>query len=129
MTSTQTVEGILGNIIQEEFGDDERIRSASVVSKTGLMVAGKPASTARAETFSAMAAIMFSAAETTRKDVIKEDLEQVMALYKGTVVLISELSATLLLVVLTDREVDQGSLLEKMSDVVARARSEVSWLG
>ena len=120
--------GILEEIIADEFGSDQSIKSISVVSKTGLMIAGKSASDVRAETFSAMSAIMFSAAETTRKDVIKEDMEKVMVLFSNSVVIISELSANLLIVAVASRDIDEDGLMEHLDSVVDRSKAELTWL-
>jgi predicted regulator of Ras-like GTPase activity (Roadblock/LC7/MglB family) len=124
----KSVEAVMEEIISEEFGPDQRIRSVTIVSKSGLMIAGQPASVARAETFSAMTAIMFSAAETTKKEIVNEDLERLVIFFKKTMVLVSELSANLLIVVVADRDADQESLLGKMGEVISRSKAELSWL-
>jgi len=124
----KSVEAVMEEIISEEFGPDQRIRSVMIVSKSGLMIAGQPASVARAETFSAMTAIMFSAAETTKKEIVNEDLERLVIFFKNTMVLVSELSANLLIVVMADRDADQESLLDKMGEVISRSKAELSWL-
>lgn len=125
---SKSVEGVLEEIISDEFGPEQLIKSVSVVSKTGLMIAGKSASDVRAETFSAMSAIMFSAAETTRKDIIKEDLEKVMVLYENSVVIIAELSANLLIVAVAGREADEDALMGHMEAVIDRSKAELTWL-
>lgn len=128
MQPAKSVEAVMEEIISEEFGPDQRIRSVTIVSKSGLMIAGQPASVARAETFSAMTAIMFSAAETTKKEIVNEDLERLVIFFKNTMVLVSELSANLLIVVMADRDADQESLLGKMGEVISRSKAELSWL-
>jgi predicted regulator of Ras-like GTPase activity (Roadblock/LC7/MglB family) len=125
---SKSVEGILEEIISDEFGSEQSIKSISIVSKTGLMIAGKSASDVRAETFSAMSAIMFSAAETTRKDIIKEDMEKVMVIFSNSVVIISELSANLLVVAVASREMDEDKLMEHLNSIVDRSKAELTWL-
>jgi predicted regulator of Ras-like GTPase activity (Roadblock/LC7/MglB family) len=125
---SKSVEGILEEIISDEFGSEQSIKSISIVSKTGLMIAGKSASDVRAETFSAMSAIMFSAAETTRKDIIKEDMEKVMVVFSNSVVIISELSANLLVVAVASREIDEDKLMEHLDSIVDRSKAELTWL-
>jgi len=92
------------------------------------MIAGRSASDVRAETFSAMSAIMFSAAETTRKDIIKEDMEKVMVVFSNSVVIISELSANLLVVAVASREIDEDKLMEHLDSIVDRSKAELTWL-
>ena len=75
MQDAKSVENILEEIIFGEFPQGKNVQSISIVSKTGLMIAGKAASSARAETFSAMAAIMYSAAEATKNDIFKDKIE------------------------------------------------------
>ena len=128
MQPSKSVEGILEEIISDEFGSDQSIKSISIVSKTGLMIAGKSASDVRAETFSAMSAIMFSAAETTRKDIIKEDMEKVMVIFSNSVVIISELSANLLILAVASREMDEDKLMERLDSIVDRSKAELTWL-
>lgn len=128
MQPSKSVEGILEEIISDEFGSEQSIKSISVVSKTGLMIAGKSASDVRAETFSAMSAIMFSAAETTRKDIIKEDMEKVMVIFSNSVVIISELSANLLVVAVASREMEEDKLMEHLDSIVDRSKAELTWL-
>ncbi|HUV25436.1 MAG TPA: roadblock/LC7 domain-containing protein [Methanomassiliicoccales archaeon] len=128
MQSSKSVEGILEEIISDEFGSEQSIKSISIVSKTGLMIAGRSASDVRAETFSAMSAIMFSAAETTRKDIIKEDMEKVMVVFSNSVVIISELSANLLVVAVASREIDEDKLMEHLDSIVDRSKAELTWL-
>jgi predicted regulator of Ras-like GTPase activity (Roadblock/LC7/MglB family) len=125
---SKSVEGILEEIISDEFGSEQSIKSISIVSKTGLMIAGRSASDVRAETFSAMSAIMFSAAETTRKDIIKEDMEKVMVIFSNSVVIISELSANLLVVAVASREMDEDKLMEHLNSIVDRSKAELTWL-
>jgi predicted regulator of Ras-like GTPase activity (Roadblock/LC7/MglB family) len=125
---SKSVEGILEEIISEEFGSGQSITSISIVSKTGLMIAGRSASDVRAETFSAMSAIMFSAAETTRKDIIKEDMEKVMVIFSNSVIIISELSANLLVVAVASREMDEDKLMEHLDSIVDRSKAELTWL-
>jgi len=128
LQSSKSVEGILEEIISDEFGSEQSIKSISIVSKTGLMIAGRSASDVRAETFSAMSAIMFSAAETTRKDIIKEDMEKVMVVFSNSVVIISELSANLLVVAVASREIDEDKLMEHLDSIVDRSKAELTWL-
>lgn len=128
MQPSKSVEAVLDEIISEEFGTDQRIKSVSVVSKTGLLIAGRSASDVRAETFSAMSAIMFSAAETTRKDIIKDDLEKVVVFFKGSMVIIVELSGSLLIVAVAERDADQEGILQRMESVVDKSKTELTWL-
>src|SRR5512138_3740117 len=98
MQDAKSVESILEGIILSVFPEGKGVQSVSIVSKTGLMIAGKAASTARAETFSAMAAIMYSAAEATKNDIFKDKIEYVLAVFRNTKLFISELSSSLLIV-------------------------------
>jgi predicted regulator of Ras-like GTPase activity (Roadblock/LC7/MglB family) len=128
LQQTKSVENILEEIIQQEFVTDSGIHSVSVVSKTGLMIAGKSASPSKPETFSAMAAIMYSSAEATRMDATKDKLEYILCNFRGSKLVISEVSSSLLIVVTAEREADQEKILENMSKVVTRTKQELVWL-
>ncbi len=128
MQDAKSVENILEEIIHGEFPQGKNIQSVSIVSKTGLMIAGKAASSARAETFSAMAAIMFSAAEATRNDIFKDKIDYVLAVFRNTKLFISELSSSMLIVATVDREIDDGKILESMGRIVTKTKEELVWL-
>ena len=42
MQGTKSVENVLDEIINAEFGNDQKIESVSVVSKSGLIITGDP---------------------------------------------------------------------------------------
>jgi predicted regulator of Ras-like GTPase activity (Roadblock/LC7/MglB family) len=128
LQQTKSVEGILDDIIQQEFVTDSGIHSVSIVSKTGLMIAGRSASPAKPETFSAMAAIMYSSAEATRTDALKDKLEHILCSFRNSKLLIAEVSSSLLIVVTADQSVDTGIILESMNKVVTRTKQELVWL-
>ena len=128
MQDAKSVENILEDIIHGEFPQVQSIQSVSIVSKTGLMVAGRAASSARAETFSAMAAIMFSAAEATKKDVFRDNIDYVLAVFRNTKLFITELSSSLLIVATANSEVEDSKILESMNQVVTTARERLVWL-
>jgi len=124
----KSVEIILEEAIADVFGNDKKVKNVSIVSKTGLAIAGRSSEQFGGETFSAMAAIMFSSAETTRKDILKEDTEFVMAKYKRSMLLIAELTSDLLIAVVADGDADQEALLEMMRELASRAKTELTWL-
>jgi len=128
LQQTKSVENILEEIIQQEFVADPVIHSVSIVSKTGLMIAGKSASPSKPETFSAMAAIMYSSAEATRTDALKDKLEYILCNFRGSKLVISEVSSSLLIVVTAEKAADQDKILENMSKVVTRTKQELVWL-
>jgi predicted regulator of Ras-like GTPase activity (Roadblock/LC7/MglB family) len=128
LQQTKSVEGILDEIIQQEFVTDPGVHSVSIVSKTGLMIAGRSASPAKPETFSAMAAIMFSSAEATRTDALKDKLEHILCSFRNTRLVIAEVSSSLLIVVTTDRSMDTEKVLENMNKVITRTKQELVWL-
>jgi len=128
LQQTKSVENILEEIIQQEFVSDQTIHSVSIVSKTGLMIAGKAASPSKPETFSAMAAIMYSSAEATRTDALKDKLEYILCIFRGNKLIISEVSSSLLIVVTADRSADHEKILESMNKVITRTKQELVWL-
>jgi len=128
LQDAKSVENILEEIIHGEFPQGQSIQSVSIVSKTGLMIAGRAASTARAETFSAMAAIMFSAAEATKNDIFRDKIDHVLAVFRNTKLFISELSSSLLIVATVDREVEDPKVLESMNRIVTKTKEELVWL-
>lgn len=128
MQDAKSVENILEEIIMAEFPQGKSIQSVSIVSKTGLMIAGKAASSARAETFSAMAAIMFSAAEATKNDIFRDKMDYVLAVFRNTKLFISELSSSLLIVATVDRDIEDAKILESMGHIVTKTKEELAWL-
>jgi len=128
LQQTKSVEGILDEIIQQEFVSDPGIHSVSIVSKTGLMIAGRSASPAKPETFSAMAAIMYSSAEATKTDAFKDKLEHILCSFRNSKLIIAEVSSSLLIVVTADRVTDTEKIVENMNKVVTRTKQELVWL-
>ncbi len=128
MQDAKSVESTLEEVISSVFPQGKGVQSVSIVSKTGLMVAGKAASTARAESFSAMAAIMFSAAEATKSDIFKDKIEHVIAIFRNTKLFIAELSSSLLIVVTADRDMEDKKILDHMQRVVTKTKEQLVWL-
>jgi len=124
----KSIENILDEIIQGIFPQGENVKSVSIVSKTGLLIAGKAASAARSETFSAMAAIMFSSAEATKTDAFKDRIEYVLAVFRSTKLYVAELSSSLLIVVTVDRQIEDSKILDYMQRVVTKTKEELVWL-
>jgi len=125
---TKSVENILEEIIQQEFPQDTNIHSVSIVSKTGLMIAGRTTSPSKPETFSAMAAIMYSSAEATHSDPLKDKCEYLLGVYHDSKLIITEVSSSLLIVVTCDRGTDESKILESMNKVITRTKQELVWL-
>lgn len=128
MQPVKSVENVLEEIILDQFVKDAQIQSVSIVSKTGLMVAGRATPTSRAETFSAMAAIIFSSAESTRTDLLKDKVDHVMVAFKSTKMLIAEVSSSLLIVVTADKAADDQRVLDDMQKAITRTKEELVWL-
>jgi len=128
MQQAKSVENILEEIIQQEFVTDASIQSVSIVSKTGLLIAGRSASISKPETFSAMAAIMYSSAEATRTDALKDKLEYLLCVFRSTKLFISEVSSSLLIVVTADQNADLGKVMDNMNKVITRTKQELVWL-
>ena len=128
MQQAKSVENILEEIIQQEFVTDASIQSVSIVSKTGLLIAGRSASISKPETFSAMAAIMYSSAEAARTDALKDKLEYLLCVFRSTQLFISEVSSSLLIVVTADQNADHGKIMDNMNKVITRTKQELVWL-
>jgi len=128
LQDAKSVESALEEIIYGEFPQGKTVQSVSIVSKSGLLVAGKAASPSRTETFSAMSAIMYSAAEATKNDVFKDGIDYLMAAFHNTKLFITELSPSLLLVASADRDTEDSAILESMEKVVSRTKADMSWL-
>jgi len=124
----KSLEVILETIVSDELGSDEIISSVAIVSKSGLLIAGQPPSVSLRETFSAMTAIMFSAAESTGKDIVRQKLERLIIHYERSIMVVTELSPTLCIVITSDRKIDESLISEKTDRIVSRIRSELDWL-
>jgi predicted regulator of Ras-like GTPase activity (Roadblock/LC7/MglB family) len=75
-----------------------------------------------------MAAIMYSSAEATRTDVLKDKLEYIVGTFRSSKMIISEVSSSLLIVVTAERTADNEKILENMNKVVTRTKQELVWL-
>lgn len=128
MQPVKSVENVLEEIILDQFVKEAQVQSVSIVSKTGLMVAGKPAPLSRAETFSAMAAIIYSSAESVRSDNAKDKVDHVVVSFKTSKMLICEVSSSLLIVVTADISADDRTILDGMQKVITRTKEELVWL-
>ena len=124
MDSTRTMEGVIDDIVGDVF-DDDIFKGVSVVSKAGLMISGR-AFAQKPETFSAMAAVMLSAAESTQEN--GEGFKYVVAVFDQSKLFISSVSPTMLIAVRTDSDVPEEVVLERFSQFSSRTKDELIWL-
>jgi predicted regulator of Ras-like GTPase activity (Roadblock/LC7/MglB family) len=124
----KSIESVLENIIREEMEKNPSIQNVFIISKTGLMIAGKSLSQIPSETFSAMIAIIYSSAESTKTENMKEKLEYVLAVFEKKKLFITEFNPNLLIVATVDREMDDLRVLDDLQRIVIRAKEELIWL-
>lgn len=128
MKPARSIESVLETIIRDEMDKTPSLQNVFIISKTGLMVAGKSLSQITSETFSAMAAIIYSSAESAKTEDSKERLEYVIAVFEKKKLLITEFSSNLLIVATVDRNLDDRSVLDDLRRIVIRAKEELIWL-
>lgn len=104
------------------------LQNVFIISKTGLMIAGKSLSQIPSETFSAMAAIIYSSAESAKTENSKEKLEYVVAVFEKKKLFITEFSPNLLIVATVDRNMDDRRVLDDLQRIIIRAKEELIWL-
>lgn len=107
---------------------DTRLVSCSVVSKTGLHVAGDSSNPQKKETFAAMAAIVFSAAEALKSDVKDGRVTNVVVSFENSRIVFVPINSNYILVGITrEPDVDEKAL-RSMDEGAARLRKEAPWL-
>ncbi len=124
----RSIENLVEDVSQTILSSDQGIQSVSIVSKTGLLVAGRVSSSVRPETFSAMSAIMFSSAEATKTDAFKDRIEHIVAVFKNSKLFAIELSSSLLLVVVAKKDMQDAQALESMHKAATKIKEELVWL-
>ena len=129
MQGMKSVENVLDEIINAEFGKDPKIESVSVVSKSGLIITGDPARLpAKPEMFSAMISVIFSSAESSRVEPKKEKLDYVIGVYKTKKIYVWELSQSLMIALTCDRDVSDEVMLARIQSVANKTKEELVWL-
>ena len=124
MDSARTMEGVIEDIVNDVF-DDERFKSVSVVSKAGLMISGRSLDQ-KPQTFSAMAAVMHSAAESTSSD--GDPFKHLVAVFDNSKLYISSVTPTMLLAVKVDRDVPEVDVIQSFDRFSSRTKEELMWL-
>ncbi|HEY3419464.1 MAG TPA: hypothetical protein VGK23_02840 [Methanomassiliicoccales archaeon] len=129
MQGTKSVENVLDEIINAEFGKDQKIESVSVVSKSGLIITGDPSRLpAKPEMFSAMISVIFSSAESSRVEPKKDKLEYVIGVYKTKKIFVWELSQSLMIAITCDRDIPDETMLSRIQNVANKTKEELVWL-
>jgi predicted regulator of Ras-like GTPase activity (Roadblock/LC7/MglB family) len=118
----KTEEKILDKIVSEGM-----LSSCSIVSKTGLHVAGDSGSVQKKETFAAMSAVVVSASETMRSDMKNRKLDHVAVKYDGGSVLLLPISGNYILVGIAEGNSDERAL-KAMKNGVESLLKEAPWL-
>ncbi len=119
----KTEEKTLDRIVSEG-----QLSSCSIVSKTGLHVAGDSISPQKKETFAAMAAIVFSAAEALKADVKDGRVTNIVASFDSSRIVFTPINSNYILVGIT-KEAEVGEkVIRLMDDGAARLRKEAPWL-
>ncbi|MEM2944237.1 MAG: roadblock/LC7 domain-containing protein [Methanomassiliicoccales archaeon] len=128
LTTGGSLEEVFDNIVREEIAESPYIENVFLISKTGLMIAGKSRASSYSETFSAMAAVMYSSAESARSVNSKEKLDYLKVVFENTKIFIKELNAALLLVAIVNREVDDLKAINDMQKIMIRIKENFVWL-
>jgi hypothetical protein len=71
---------------------------------------------------------MYSSAEATRTDPLKDKCEYLLGVFHDSKLIINEVSSSLLIVVTCDRATEESRILENMNRVITRTKQELVWL-
>jgi predicted regulator of Ras-like GTPase activity (Roadblock/LC7/MglB family) len=107
---------------------DAQLSSCSIVSKTGLLVAVDTESTQKKETFAAMSAIVFSAAEALKSDVKDGGITNIVATFQSSKIVFVPINQNYILVGVTKQPEGEGKSLRVLEEGAARLRKEAPWL-
>lgn len=119
----KTEERILDKLVA-----DVPLESCSIVSRTGLLVAGDSVSPQKKETFAAMAAIVFSAAEAVKGDVKDARVNNIVASYESSRLLLIPISGNYILVGVLEDAQSGDKALKVLEEGATRLRKEAPWL-
>lgn len=114
--------------ILDKMVTDGPLSSCSIVSRTGLLVAGDSVSPQKKETFAAMTAIVFSAAEAVKADVKNGSVENIVATFDGSRLLLYPVSSNYILVGILAESQSTDKALKSMEEGSSRLRKEAPWL-
>ncbi|MBX8632078.1 MAG: roadblock/LC7 domain-containing protein [Candidatus Thermoplasmatota archaeon] len=107
---------------------DAQLSSCSIVSKTGLLVAADSESTQKKETFAAMSAIVFSAAEALKNDVRDGKVTNIIASFESNRIIFVPINQNYILVGITKETGSESRSLKGMEEGASRLRKEAPWL-
>lgn len=119
----KTEERILDRLVA-----DGSLASCSIVSRTGLMVAGDSVSPQKKETFAAMTAIVFSAAEAVKDDVKDGKVDSIVASFESSKLLLYPVSSNYILVGVASDTHSTEKALKALEEGAVRLRKEAPWL-
>src|SRR4030067_90454 len=112
----------------EEILDEIRpvpsVYEATVVSRSGMHIAGDAPKGVHLETFVAMSAILLGAAETATSEMKDKLLHVAVELSRGKMVLVSAGSRALL-VVTASKDIDTAQLAAKAKEFAARVEDNI----
>ncbi len=97
-------------------------RAAAVVSREGILIASDLPREVHAETFAAMAAIMFSAAETAAIEMNEEAPDRLIVETDEGRLVIAGAGERMMLVALTDAKAGLGHAIVEMTRATARIK-------
>lgn len=119
----KTEERILDKLVAEG-----PLTSCSIVSRTGLLVAGDSISPQKKETFAAMTAIVFSAAEAVKGDVKDGKVDHIVASFESSKLVLFPISSNYILVGILENTQSADRALKALEDGAQRLRKEAPWL-
>ncbi len=119
----KTEERILDKLVA-----DGSLTSCSIVSRTGLMVAGDSVSPQKKETFAAMTAIVFSAAEAVKDDVKDGKVDSIVASFESSKLLLYPVSSNYILVGVASDTHSTEKALKALEEGAVKLRKEAPWL-
>jgi len=122
-SSRKSEERILDALVSEGG-----LLSCSIVSKTGLLVASDSLSSQKRDTFAAMTAIVFSAAEACKSDVHDSRITSVLANFERHKLIIVPMGTNYVMVGIAEDGKYGERTLKSLEECIQRLKKEAPWL-
>ena len=107
---------------------DGPVSSCSIVSRTGLLVSADSMSPQKKDTFAAMTAIVFSAAEAVKSDVKDGRVDNIVASFETRKLILLPVSSNYILVGVLDDPGATERALRSMEETASKLKKEAPWL-
>ena len=119
MSPSNSIEKLL-----DGFKENSKVSDATLISRSGMHIAGKVPENAHRETFVAMSAILLGAAETATSE-LKEELSHVVIELKKTYIIILNCGPKALLALKMSKDKDLEDVISEVSKTILKIEDEL----